>query len=194
MTVWGIDLGVRSFHAVGLVPGFGIPGGRAPEGSLSKFSLILATPKSVANQDPRERARELTQLGHGINPTPGIGISAGDQVFIEEPPLAGSKNLRTFLKLAQVSGVLGFGAHRSGAVVTYVPVSTWKKEVIGAGGASKDVVAAWLSAFYPAHSQSCLGDQNYVDATCLALYGRSVLRGAGSGGVDQPHPGLAVSR
>lgn len=158
MTVWGCDLGVRSFTLAGL----------SPKGSLTLNGHACITPKKVAEQPAYMRALELSSLYYSIR---GL-VAIGDQVFVEEPPAAGAKNLRTFLKLAQVSAAVAIGAIQAGAMVTFVPVSLWKKEVIGNGGASKEFIATWLSRVYPMYFSQCARDQNRVDATCLALYGR----------------------
>ncbi len=56
-----------------------------------------------------------------------------------------------------------------------VNVMAWKKDIVGKGNASKDEVAAWLEVHHPDYYEQCHGDQNLVDATCVALYGRLVM-------------------
>lgn len=174
MTIWGVDLGVRSFHAAGL----------SPLGHLELFSYLCVTPKKVREQGSLERSGELSSLGTSLTAL----MAPGDEVYIEEPPAAGAKNLRTFLKLAQVSGVLAFAARNGGASAAFVPVDTWKKDVIGRGGVSKDGVAEWLQLTYPRYRTQCGTDQNFIDATCIAL-----SRAPGTWSLDYPHSGMAAS-
>lgn len=176
MTVWGVDLGVRSLHVAGL----------SANGHLELFSHVCVKPKKVSEQGVYERAIELTSLGTSLQAL----VAPGDAVFIEEPPAAGAKNLRTFLKLGQVAGAAAVGAANA-AAVAFVPVDTWKKDVIGRGGTSKDDVARWLQCAYPGYATQCGTDQNLIDATCLAVYGR-IIRATAAGNLDQPQPGLAA--
>jgi Holliday junction resolvasome RuvABC endonuclease subunit len=142
MAKWGVDLGVRSIYAARLGSTFDL------------FSVQLPIHKHT-------RSEELTLLHAWILST----IDPDDVVFVEEPPLAGSRNPRTFLHLAQTSGVVA-----SACKAQLVPVSSWKKGTVGNGSASKDLVSAWLRRVHPDLSEACSGDQNYVDATCIALF------------------------
>lgn len=88
-------------------------------------------------------------------------------VFVEEPVVAGARNIRTSLQMAQVCGVVL--SVLNGQVV---PVSTWKKAVVGKGNASKEDVKEWLSNIqhrYPEAKQ-----QDHVDATCIRIYGETI--------------------
>lgn len=174
MAVFGIDLGVRSVHIARL----------SRAGALRLYSHICLAPKKVADQSPEERARELHELYVAIA-GPILPI---DEIYIEEPPLAGGKNPRTFLKLAQVSGVAAAAAHNGGASAVFVPVDTWKKDVIGRGGVSKDHVSEWLRGTYPGYWAQCNRDQNLIDATCIALSRTPAPRS-----LDQPRIRMAAS-
>ena len=154
--IWGIDLGVRSFYAAGL----------KGEDLYLRSHVILA-PKSVKNQPPAARAIELADLRAAVAEI----VLDGDLVVVEEPPMAGSRNPRTFLKLAQVCGVVAATACSQGASVHFVPVDAWKREVVGKGGADKESVSRALSALSSRYSAQWEGNQNSVDATCIALYG-----------------------
>lgn len=145
LSIWGIDLGVRSLYVA-----------RIEDGVLDLFSHKLRIHK-------QSRGQELLELSNWLADILGTG-----QVWIEEPPLAGARNLQTFLHLAQTSGVVGAVA---GDAAQYVPVSSWKKGTVGNGAASKELVANWLRRSFPIWHKSCEGDQNYIDATCIALYG-----------------------
>jgi Holliday junction resolvasome RuvABC endonuclease subunit len=149
MTVWGIDLGVRSLYVA-----------RIDDDGIQLFSH-----KSLVIHE-QERYVELSILRQWLQQ-----FSPTGRWFAEEPPLAGARNLQTFLHLGQVSGVVG-----ASTPAFNVPVSSWKKGTVGNGSASKDLVSRWLHRRYPAYFKACAGDQNLVDATCIALYGQSLAQ------------------
>lgn len=159
MRIWGFDLGVRGYHAAAI-------------NVLNELTLHSYTPivrGKISDQAPEARARELLHVWFHVT---ALEKGPNDHFFIEEPPLAGSKNLQTYLKLAQVSSAVAIGA--AGRYTEYVPVDTWKKTVCGKGGRSgmdKAAVSGWLEATHPKFFEQCAGDQNYVDAVCIALYG-----------------------
>lgn len=146
MTSWGVDLGTRSAYAA-----------RLDRGHITHFQL------STLKFRKNPRGTELWLLFQWADQLP---IQPEDLVLIEEPPLAGSRNIRTFLGLAQASGVLA--AATQGELVE---VDTWKRGTVGRGGVSKALVAEWLSIRHPDYYAACGGDQNLVDATCIALLG-----------------------
>lgn len=139
MAIWGVDLGVRSAYAA----------------CTGRVTSIELKPKK------HSRSEELRLLHVWAQETFG----PEDVVYVEEPPLAGRRNLRVFLHLAQTSGVIA-----SACRATLVPVASWKKGTVGNGAASKDLVAEWLRTKHPSLHSACAGDQNLVDATCISLY------------------------
>jgi Holliday junction resolvasome RuvABC endonuclease subunit len=147
MTTWGVDLGVRSLYVA-----------RFDGEDLSLFS------HNSLKIHKQSRSKELKTLFLWITDLIGTG-----QVWIEEPPLAGPKNIRTFLHLSQVSAVAGLVENSE-----YVEVSSWKRGTVGNGSASKELVARWLRAGFPRYFEQCGGDQNFIDATCIALYGKTL--------------------
>ena len=155
MTVWGIDLGVRSLYVARIDSG--------------KLDLFCHNNLRIHKQP---RYVELSMLRAWLDQFPPTGTW-----WAEEPPLAGSRNLQTFLHLAQVSGVVCCAVP-----ATPVPVASWKLGTVGNGAASKELVARWLYRCHPDYHRQCGGDQNLVDATCIALYGQAVDTG-GSGPV-----------
>lgn len=148
-SVWGLDLGVRSLYVAHI-----------DDGRLSLYS------HNSLRIHKQPRYVELAVLREWLG-----SFSPAGSWFVEEPPLAGSRNLQTFLHLAQVSGVVA-----SCTPATLVPVSAWKKGTVGNGAAGKELVAHWLRARFPDYYRQCDGDQNLIDATCIALYG-SVAEG-----------------
>lgn len=102
-------------------------------------------------------------------------VKPGDRVFIEEPVLAGVRNIQSTIKCAAAYGAVLAALHLSHAVVTPLPVATWKLATIGKGNASKVDVSNWLDAQHPLSYRECGGDQDLVDATCIALSGKLLL-------------------
>ena len=145
--VWGIDLAGRAWHA-----------SRIENGQHTVYSCVIK-PKKL-----EERAKVLKTLSIEL----ATLLDGSDPVYIEEPVVAGARNLRSSLMLAHTAGAL---MSRISGPVTLVPVSSWKKGVCGHGGINKLEVAAWLQINHPTYFDNCLDDQNYIDATCISLYG-----------------------
>ncbi len=76
------------------------------------------------------------------------------------------------MQLAQTAGAL-LSAIDSPCYL--VPVTSWKKDVVGKGNASKEEVAKWLEEFQNPRYLACEGDQNRIDATCIAMYGEAIV-------------------
>jgi Holliday junction resolvasome RuvABC endonuclease subunit len=146
--IWGIDLGVRSVHLAGF------------EGDELVYLESIETPKRVV------RSLELDSLGKRATEF----VAADDDVFVEKPPFAGPKNVATFGELHQVFGTML--SHVGGRDAN---VMSWKKAVIGDGMATKGDVSDWLREHHEPYSAQCGGDQNLVDAICIALYGKIVI-------------------
>ncbi len=121
---------------------------------------------SVTVDKMETRSRELKALGKKFY---GF-FDQDDTVFVEEPPLAGSRNIRVFAALNQVFSVALCEAPNAYPV----EVSTWKKQTTGKGNSTKDDVSRWLEEHHSPYSALC-GDQNLIDAACIAIYGRAVL-------------------
>lgn len=92
-------------------------------------------------------------------------------IFCEEPVVAGRRNLRTTIQIAETVGMVLALEHP----VYLVPVSTWKKETTGSGNASKDRVSEWLREEYKQYFAACEGNQDICDAAAMAIYGRGVV-------------------
>lgn len=148
--IWGVDLGTRKIAMVGLP---------------TSVDVDLDPQCFTFEVDQTTRANELNVLARQFSER----VFYTDIIFIEEPPKV--KNMRTFLALAQTSGALL--AVSTGR--TYlIPVDTWKKKIIGRGGASKELVAAWLAEQQPELHQRSGGNQDLMDASCIALYGQAI--------------------
>jgi Holliday junction resolvasome RuvABC endonuclease subunit len=137
MNVIGVDLGVRSVHV-----------------STSTNASSISVAKSNRGQELRLLALQFQSI-----------FCVRDTVaFIEEPLMAGPRNIRTALHLAQVAGAL-----MTTVPSYFVPVTTWKKEIVGKGNAKKEEVAEFLRTHQDfIHVRE---SQDLIDATCIRLYG-----------------------
>ena len=97
-------------------------------------------------------------------------------IFVEEPVVAGVRNLRSTILIAQTVGMV----LTSPAQVYLVPVSSWKKVTVGKGNAKKEEVASWLVNNHPDYAELCGNDQDLVDAGAINIYGRQILGSLGS--------------
>lgn len=157
MAVVGIDCGIRSFTVT------------AVRGPSYEEDLLLTktydTPRST------RRSHELQAISayvDGLYKELGVGP---DALFVVESPIvAGARNLRTSLLLAQVTGIV---QSRLSNVIE-VAVAQWKKEVVGKGNAKKEEVALWVEENHPEAFLHLKGSQDALDAFCIALYGEAV--------------------
>lgn len=99
-----------------------------------------------------------------------LGIEAGDVVFLEEPVVAGARNIRSTIKQAYLNGVVQEVITTYGATCVPTPINTWKASTVG-GGATKERVAAWLQEAWPLYYEAAAGDQDLIDAGAILLHG-----------------------
>lgn len=96
-------------------------------------------------------------------------------IYCEEPVVAGARNLRSTILVAETVGVI----LALNARVYLVPVSSWKKATVGNGNASKDDVTVWLMREHPTYASECRDtqqreSQDLRDAAAIYLYGRDL--------------------
>jgi Holliday junction resolvasome RuvABC endonuclease subunit len=154
ITVAGVDLGLRKAHI------FAIRDSDSPD--LFHVSLDRSNRRDL----------ELKKIHREIKE-----YYAGEcaPFFVEEPLVAGARNLRVSLGIAQTAGAV-MTALRGPAY--FVSVASWKMTVVGSGRASKDDVRLWLSENKQSYSLACEGTnspQDYADAACIAVYGSQML-------------------
>ena len=150
----GIDLGLRKAHVFMI----------HESGEQELFHVDL--------QRMLRRDMEIKEIHRKIKDTLS-GVTA--PFFVEEPLVAGARNIRVSLGIAQTAGAV-ISALRGPAYL--VPVSTWKMETVGKGNAKKNEVRSWLFEKKHAYSMACErtnSPQDYIDAACIALYGSKVL-------------------
>lgn len=96
-------------------------------------------------------------------------------IYCEEPVVAGARNLRSTILVAESVGVVLC----LNAKVHLVPVSSWKKATVGKGNASKEEVSEWLRREHPGYAGYCRDarerdSQDLTDAAAIYLYGRAM--------------------
>lgn len=102
--------------------------------------------------------------------------SGGVAAWIEEPIINKKAGPKVSMLQGQVEGVLMAAAHQSGVTSVYsVHHTEWKKEVVGHGNPGKPAIGSWLEQHQPELASLAGGDQDLIDAACIALYGAGVL-------------------
>lgn len=115
------------------------------------------------------RSAELRQMRDQFEDVLKIG---GDHtIFVEEPVLAGMRNIRTTILIAETVGMI-LSYSRS---VYVVPVSSWKQKTVGDGHATKEMVEKWLEKDHPTYHRLCEHDSDLVDAAAICVYGQQVM-------------------
>lgn len=158
MRVMGVDLSSRSLAC------YWFGNDQGPDGAVK-----LKIPDKV-----KDRQQIASGLFHEAWDRFHMGPAT--VVYIEEPVVAGARNIRSSLLIAQICGVMmGVCASVGIKEVYLVPVSSWKKEVVGNGAADKQRVHAWIDQNHPEIAALCGGDQDLYDAACVAIYGQRSL-------------------
>lgn len=109
-------------------------------------------------------------------------IPVNNFLYVEEPVLAGARNIRSTILCAESVGMV-LSIRES----VLVPVSTWKKSTVGKGNASKQDVSNWLQRAYPNYFDACAGDQDLIDAAAIFVHGQADQR---MGERITPHRGI----
>lgn len=97
-------------------------------------------------------------------------LSMSNPSVYMEAPLVGRSAYSTIVQ-AQVGGAVMAAASKAGVDFYLVNVNRWKKQVVGAGNATKDEVASWLKGNWKTAYTLCGGDQDLVDASAINRYG-----------------------
>jgi Holliday junction resolvasome RuvABC endonuclease subunit len=160
MTLLGIDLGIKKIA----VAVFG-------EGDFGQTLLEVTAHDSDAPTRDAQLAF-VAAVAHNM-----ALLYTADWVFIEEPIVG--NNTKYSLKLAQTCGaVMAALSHlreHQGTDIRLVGNKAWKKDVLGNGNSSKDVIRSWVIEHHPAYAALCGADQDQYDACCVGLYGLGLL-------------------
>ena len=138
----GVDLGVRTAHI-----------------STSRYCFSIGLKPKQG-----DRWEEIQTIKYCLENEIDTELGPDVYAYVEEPLVAGVRNLRTSLRIAQIAGAV-----LSVVKGEFVPVSAWKKATVGKGNAKKEEVFQWATArkIYTKPFAS----QDHADATCLRLYG-----------------------
>ena len=150
---YGFDLGVRSAYMCEIQ--------FDEDGTLFRLDKLELKPPKKGQE---RRDLELFAIKEFVS----YNMKKNSVVYVEEPLVAGVRNLRTSLKIAQVSGVVMSSVPD---FAKFVPVSSWKKQIVNKGNATKEEISDFLKKQHEEMWARCDGDQNLIDATCVALYG-----------------------
>lgn len=153
MTTIGIDPSSRNLACVSLDP------------DDHPMMTKLTVPTKL-----KERAEILGSLLNQVNDV--LRSWSATTVFIERPIVGPSKHAT--IVQAQVQGLVLGKANSLGMEAYAVHPSTWKRDVVGHGRSSKQDVSEWLALHHPLLHELSGGDQDLVDASCIALYGQQV--------------------
>jgi hypothetical protein len=95
------------------------------------------------------------------------------QAYVEWPVL-GRGGFRSTIVQAFTSGAIQGVLYGRGCTTQGANVSSWKKNVVGKGNATKEDVVQSLRLRWPSLYREVAGDQDLCDAACVAIYGRQV--------------------
>ena len=169
MRIVGIDLGTR-------------------KAALAEFNITargVVTLRSclAVYVHPTQRGKELSRLSHDV----GEICAHANYVFIEEP-LVG-RGVKASMQISQTAGAIMANLATRGIHNELVNVKHWKKDVVGNGNASKEMIKMWLNTHHTAYDAACEGDQDKVDACCIGLFGIATLERVDSLGDWGEDPG-----
>lgn len=151
MNIFGIDPAARS------VAVFGTSGRHAP-----CWGVKLTTAKANRDRELKDLRRQLEEMVRFM----------AEAIFIEEPVVAGARNIRSTILIAETVGMV---LAIPDVPIYLVEISTWKKLTVGKGNATKDDVSSWLSREHPDYAAICEGDQDLIDAGAINVYGRQIM-------------------
>jgi Holliday junction resolvasome RuvABC endonuclease subunit len=152
MKVMGVDLGIRKI-------------------AYSVWDDWLLTHTEAFTHEGNSRGEELEEVSNFL--TDAVRLHQVDHVFIEETLLG--NNVKYSIQLAQMMGACLANLHLVTLDMTLgvytVNVSTWKKEVLRNGNASKDLIQKHITSIDSAYAVLCGYDQDRFDAACIGYYG-----------------------
>lgn len=149
--IWGVDVGMRRLAFV------------CPE-TEECHEIRLRPTTSATNRHQLVLADWITET-----------IPPGHTLWVESAIQGKARNVQTTVKIAMTVGTV-LGTYRGEAYE--VAISSWKKAVIGHGGADKPAVQEWLEHNRPSLAAACQDSEDLRDAACVGIYGQ--LRAAGT--------------
>lgn len=92
-------------------------------------------------------------------------------LFIEEPLMLRT-NWNTTLSLSLAAGAIWSAFYDADLVVSWAAISSWKKDIIGKGNASKELIRLWGQRMLPDEVVArCEAEPDYYDACAIAIHG-----------------------
>lgn len=91
-----------------------------------------------------------------------------------EAPLVGRGGVRTTMVQCFTSGAIQGALNGLRFSTQIANVSSWKKRVVGRGNAKKPEVAEFLAKQHPELFRATGGNQDLIDASCIALFGKQL--------------------
>jgi Holliday junction resolvasome RuvABC endonuclease subunit len=147
--------------------------------SSRSIALVSVEPLRMAKFKVKDKVRSRHVIAQQLLDQASFWLleTGVETLFIEEPVVAGARNIRASLLIAQIAGVLLAAARDIPSGQVYMTaVSSWKKGTVGHGGASKIDVREWLSREHPEIAAQSGYDQDLCDAAVIALYGQRLLQ------------------
>lgn len=157
MTGIGIDYSTRKIAAVAVAGGVlvGCESWRLEDRRITGDDAVLATIAAADHVVYRLHKK--------------VSLWTSNHCVIEAPIMGGSMNARTAVGMGMVAGALASLADRhNSTTIAIVPPSSWKKQVVGGGAATKEQVGLWLQEHHPQIWSGC-HDEDERDAACMAL-------------------------
>jgi Holliday junction resolvasome RuvABC endonuclease subunit len=143
-----------------------------PSGSyISQTATNLSGGKKRTPWSPAACAAAGTITAQFLNVLHESWPSEPIHAFIESP-VVGRAGPRATMVQAFTSGAIQAQLVQGGATVELVNVSSWKRDIVGHGHASKDDVAECLRLRWPTFVRGAGGDQDLHDAAAIAIWGK----------------------
>ena len=159
----GVDIGTRRYHAVAMT--INERGGASSVAGWDYETDRVSGSRWIELDDLYQQFYEDLYLR--------VDPAYPTFVYIEDPVVGrGGAKVQGDLARAQASMLLA-AAHvneRSPTIPYTIHLTSWKKEVVGKGNASKKVVAEYVRENWPRFAAAFDGEQDYYDARCIAQY------------------------
>lgn len=162
MNVIGVDLGTRKITCAIFHEG--------------EEGIRLAAVPTYTTEGDKPRAVQLWGLGALASSL--ASLHDAEFVWIERAIMG--NNIKYSLAIAEVVGAVSAACAQIGSDVQLVDNTTWKREVLKNGHASKDDIRNYITVSHPAYALLCEDEQDAYDAACIGIYGITILDRASS--------------
>lgn len=137
--------------------------------SIVEDEKVLQTAKVVLKGDLSEQRRDYLDALTKVLNSFTQNCQINDELFIEQPWVAGSRFPMTAIQLARNCAYIEVAALAAGFDVRFVHISTWRKAIYGNGKPTdtKGTAIAWVLYNLGFETKN----HNYAEASCIAQYG-----------------------